>query len=107
MGELGAECFAVSAAFTVPTGQAHWDRLVRARAVENLTHLVVSAQVGEHPNGRRTYGHSMVVDCWGAVLGELADGEGMATGEIDRERQQRVRSEFPALEHRVLGRIID
>jgi predicted amidohydrolase len=107
MGELGAECFVVSAAFTVPTGQAHWDLLVRARAVENLSHLVVSAQVGEHPNGRRTYGHSMVVDCWGAVLGELADGEGIATGEIDLERQQRVRSEFPALEHRVLGRIID
>lgn len=107
MSGQGAEIFVVSAAFTVPTGQAHWDLLVRARAVENLSHLVVSAQVGEHPNGRRTWGHSMVVDCWGAVLGELAQGEGVATGEFDLAHQQRVRGEFPALEHRVLGRIID
>jgi nitrilase len=107
MNEMGAEYFVVSAAFTVPTGQAHWDLLVRARAVENLSHLVVSAQVGEHPNGRRTYGHSMVVDSWGAVLGGLAEGEGVAIGDIDLARQQRVRGEFPALEHRVLGRIID
>lgn len=107
MNEMGAEYFVVSAAFTVPTGQAHWDLLVRARAVENLSHLVVSAQVGEHPNGRRTWGHSLVVDCWGAVLGELAEGEGVAIGDIDLARQQRVRGEFPALEHRVLGRIID
>jgi nitrilase len=106
MNEMGAEYFVVSAAFTVPTGQAHWDLLVRARAVENLSHVVVSAQVGEHPNGRRTWGHSMVVDSWGGVLGGLAEGEGLAIGDIDLARQQRVRGEFPALEHRVLGRII-
>jgi nitrilase len=106
MAERGAQLFAVSAAFTVPTGQAHWDLLNRARAVENLCHLVVSAQVGQHPNGRATYGHSMVVDCWGGVLDELPAGEGAAIGEIDLERQARVRREFPALEHRVLGRII-
>jgi nitrilase len=106
MSELGAEYFVVSAAFTVPTGQAHWDLLARTRAVENLTHLVISAQVGEHPNGRSTYGHSMVVDCWGGVLDQLADGEGCAVGEIDLARQARVRREFPALEHRVLGRTI-
>jgi nitrilase len=107
MSELGADYFVVSAAFTVPTGQAHWELLARARAVENLCHLVVSAQVGEHPNGRRTYGHSMVVDCWGTVLDVLPAGEGAAVAEIDLERQARVRGEFPALEHRVLGRIID
>lgn len=107
MAERGADCFIVSAAFTVPTGEAHWDVLTRARALENLCHLVVAAQVGEHENGRRTYGHSAVIDCWGRVNGLLADGVGVAVGEIDLERQQRVRGEFPVLEHRVLGRIID
>lgn len=102
MSEQGAEIFAVSAAFTVPTGEAHWDLLNRARAVENLCHLVVSAQVGEHENGRRTYGHSMVVDCWGGMTDVLAGGEGAAVGEIDLERQARIRREFPALDHRVL-----
>lgn len=106
MHELGADYFVLSAAFTVPTGKAHWDVLVRARAVENLTHLVISAQAGRHPNGRQTYGHSMVVDCWGTVLDELADGEGAAIAAIDLTHQARVRREFPALEHRVLGRTI-
>ena len=104
MSQQGAECFIVSAAFTVPTGEAHWDLLNRTRAVENLCHLVVSAQVGEHENGRRTWGHSMVVDCWGAIVDVLPAGEGAAVGEIDLERQARVRREFPALEHRVLDR---
>ena len=102
MAREGADCFIVSAAFTVPTGQAHWDLLNRARAVENLCHLVVSAQVGEHENGRRTYGHSMVVDCWGGIVDVLPSGEGAAVGELDLERQARIRREFPALEHRVL-----
>ena len=106
MAELGADCFVVSAAFTVPTGEAHWDLLTRARAVENLCGLVVSAQVGEHENGRSTYGHSAVIDCWGRVLAVLPAGPGVAVGEIDLARQARVRREFPALEHRVLGRTI-
>src|SRR5690606_861586 len=75
MSEQGADYFVVSAAFTVPTGKAHWDLLLRARAVENLCHLVVSAQVGQHPNGRATYGHSMVVDCWGGIVDVLPEGE--------------------------------
>jgi deaminated glutathione amidase len=104
MIDLGAEYFIVSAAFTVPTGEAHWHLLLRARAVENLCHLVASAQVGEHENGRRTYGHSAVVDCWGAVLGERATGPGVVVAEVDLERQARVRKEFPALEHRVFDR---
>jgi nitrilase len=107
MVDQGADFFVVSAAFTVPTGEAHWDLLLRARAVENLCHLVASAQVGEHENGRRTYGHSAVIDCWGAKVAELPAGEGVAVGEIDLARQARVRAEFPALEHRVLGRTLD
>lgn len=103
MGELGAEYFVVSAAFTVPTGKAHWDVLLRARAVENLCHLVVAAQVGEHANGRATYGHSMVVDSWGAVIDVLPQGEGVAIGEVDLARQAQIRREFPALSHRVGG----
>ena len=92
MIDQGADFFVVSAAFTVPTGEAHWDLLLRARAVENLCHLVASAQVGEHENGRRTYGHSAVIDCWGAKVAELAAGEGVAVGEIDLARQARVRA---------------
>jgi nitrilase len=104
MSEGGADFFAVSAAFTVPTGEAHWHLLLRARAVENLCHLVASAQVGEHENGRRTFGHSAIVDCWGRVSAELPAGEGVAIGEVDLARQAEVRREFPALEHRVLDR---
>jgi nitrilase len=104
MVEQGAEYFVVSAAFTVPTGQAHWDLLNRTRAVENLCHLVVAAQWGHHENGRQTYGHSMVVDCWGAVLDVLPDGEGIAVADVDLEKQARIRREFPALRHRVLSR---
>ena len=104
MIDLGAEVFAVSAAFTVPTGEAHWHLLLRTRAVENLAHLVASAQVGEHENGRRTYGHSAVIDCWGRIVGELPQGPGFALGELDLALQARTRQEFPALEHRVLNR---
>jgi nitrilase len=104
MGAMGADFFAVSAAFTVPTGEAHWEVLLRARAVENLSHLVASAQAGGHKNGRRTFGHSAVVDHWGRVLAQRPTGVGYALAEIDLARQSQVRREFPALEHRVLGR---
>jgi deaminated glutathione amidase len=107
MAAMGAECFAVSAAFTVPTGEAHWDVLTRARAIENLCHLVVSAQVGEHENGRHTYGHSAVIDHWGRVVSTLPAGPGVAVGELDIAVQARIRREFPALEHRVLDRLND
>jgi len=106
MLDAGAEAFVVSAAFTVPTGEAHWHLLLRARAVENLYALVAAAQVGTHQNGRQTFGHSAVIDCWGRVLAELPTGEGLALADVDFARQARVRSEFPALEHRVLGRTI-
>ena len=106
MLDAGAEAFVVSAAFTVPTGEAHWHLLLRTRAVENLCALVAAAQVGTHQNGRQTFGHSAVIDCWGRVLAELPAGEGLALADVDFARQARVRSEFPALEHRVLGRTI-
>jgi nitrilase len=99
----GAVLLAVSAAFTVPTGEAHWEVLLRARAIENLSAVVAAAQWGEHANGRRTFGHSLVVDAWGRVLARLPAGEGFALAELDLTRQATLRQEFPALAHRVLG----
>ncbi len=99
----GAVLLVVSAAFTVPTGEAHWEVLLRARAIENLTAVVAAAQWGEHANGRRTWGHSLVLDAWGRILAEKAHGEGYALAEIDLARQASLRTEFPALTHRVLG----
>jgi nitrilase len=97
----GAQLFVVSAAFTVPTGEAHWEVLLRARAIENLTAVVAAAQWGEHANGRRTWGHSLVIDAWGRILDEKASGEGYALAELDPGRQASLRAEFPALSHRV------
>jgi nitrilase len=99
----GAVLLVVSAAFTVPTGEAHWEVLLRARAIENLSAVVAAAQWGEHANGRRTFGHSLVVDAWGSVLARLPAGEGFALAEVDFARQAALRQEFPALTHRVLG----
>ena len=100
----GAQLLTVAAAFTVPTGEAHWHVLLRARAIENLCAVVAAAQWGEHANGRRTYGHSLIVDAWGHVLAELPGGEGFALADVDLARQATLRKEFPALTHRVLGR---
>jgi nitrilase len=90
----------VPSAFTVPTGQAHWHVLLRARAVENLAYVLAPAQGGEHPGGRRTYGHTMIVDPWGAILAERAEGEGVVLAEIDSARLAEVRESLPALDHR-------
>lgn len=98
----GADLLLVPSAFTHTTGQAHWEILLRARAIENLAYVVAPAQGGLHENGRRTWGHSMQVDPWGVVLCERAEGEGVDVVELDRPRQQRLRLELPALEHRVL-----
>jgi len=92
----------VPAAFTHTTGQAHWELLLRARAVENQCYVLAAAQGGTHPNGRRTWGHSMVIDPWGEVLDELAEGEGFVMAEVDHERIAQVRSQLPALAHRKL-----
>jgi deaminated glutathione amidase len=98
----GAEILSVPAAFTAPTGRAHWDVLLRARAVENLCYVVAAAQSGLHPNGRETYGDTLVADFWGRVLRRRPRGSGVVVAEVDRAAQQRIRRSFPALSHRVL-----
>jgi nitrilase len=97
------DLIAVPAAFTHTTGRAHWELLLRARAVENQCYVIASAQGGEHENGRRTWGHSMVVDPWGQVLAELDEGEGVVLAELDAGLIASVRAQLPALEHRRLG----
>ena len=92
----------VPSAFTYTTGQAHWELLLRARAVENQCYVLAAAQGGTHPNGRRTWGHSMVVDPWGVVLDERAEGAGVVMAEVDSERLAQVRLQLPALAHRRL-----
>jgi nitrilase len=100
--DRGAQLIALPAAFTAVTGRAHWEVLVRARAVENLCYIVAAAQGGYHANGRETYGHSMVVDPWGVVLDRLPRGSGTVLGNIDLPRQLGTRTRFPCLEHRRL-----
>jgi len=92
----------VPSAFTWPTGQAHWELLLRARAVENQCHVIAPAQGGRHENGRRTWGHSMIVDPWGEVLALRAEGEGVVVAELDGARTAAVRARLPALAHRRL-----
>lgn len=92
------------AAFTDITGKAHWELLLRARAVENLCHVLAPAQGGRHENGRTTYGHSMVVDPWGEVLAVQADGPGVVLADLSLTREQQVRAQLPALQHRVVHR---
>lgn len=94
------DLLSVPAAFTYPTGEAHWELLLRARAVENQAYVIAAAQGGRHENGRRTWGHSMIVDPWGEVLACLAEGEGVVSAELDPERIAAVRSRLPALAHR-------
>ena len=91
------------AAFTDTTGKAHWELLLRARAVENLCHVLAPAQGGQHENGRRTFGHSMAIGPWGEVLAVQAEGTGVVLADLDLARQRTVRTQLPALTHRVLG----
>jgi nitrilase len=99
----GAEILAVPSAFTVPTGRMHWEILLRARAVENQAYVVAPAQGGLHPGGRRTYGHTLVVDPWGEVLAVRPEGEGVVLAEIDTDRIREVRRSLPALVNRRLN----
>ena len=92
----------VPAAFTATTGKAHWELLLRARAVENLSYVLAPAQGGRHENGRATYGHSMLVDPWGTVLASRPDGAGVVFGDIDPQVIAACRSSLPALDHRIL-----
>ncbi len=103
LAERGAELIALPAAFTAITGRAHWEVLVRARAIENLCYLVASAQGGYHINGRHTHGDSMIVDPWGSVLDHLPSGSGIVVGDIDLEQLHNRRRTFPTLEHRRLA----
>ena len=89
-------------AFTFHTGRAHWEVLVRARAIENLAYVIAANQGGYHVNGRETYGHSMIVDPWGAVLDCLPRGSGVVVSAIDRQKVRNTRRNFPVLEHRRL-----
>lgn len=93
----------VPSAFTHTTGQAHWALLLRARAVENQCYVLAPAQGGQHENGRRTWGHSLVVDPWGQVLAERDEGEGVVAAELDAQRLAQVREQLPALRHRRLA----
>jgi predicted amidohydrolase len=100
--DKGATVFTVPAAFTATTGEAHWHALLRSRAIENLAYVVAPGQYGEHPDGRSTYGHSLIVDPWGRVLAEAADGNGFIAADIDPLLAEKLRSEFPALANRRL-----
>lgn len=101
--ERGADLIAVPSAFTATTGAAHWEVLVRARAVENLTMVIAAGQGGRHDGGRVTHGHSMIVDAWGGVLDVLPHGAGTIVTAFDRDAQQRMRTEFGALAARRLS----
>ena len=92
----------VPSSFTATTGKAHWEILLRARAVENQAYVLAPAQGGHHQNGRDTWGHSMIIDPWGKVLADLPSGPGVVTAEIDHAEIERVRRSLPALTHRVM-----
>ncbi|HTT42252.1 MAG TPA: carbon-nitrogen hydrolase family protein [Steroidobacteraceae bacterium] len=96
----GAQLLLVPSAFTGPTGRAHWEALLRARAIENLCYVIAPAQSGFHPSGRETYGDSMIVDFWGRILQRVPRGTGCAIAELDLQMQASVRGSFPALLHR-------
>ena len=95
-----ADIWFVPSAFTATTGAAHWETLLRARAIENLCYVVAPAQGGLHPNGRRTHGHTMIVGPWGEVLAEQAEGEAVVIADIDHARITEVRGSLPALDNR-------
>ncbi|MFI4919305.1 MAG: carbon-nitrogen hydrolase family protein [Legionellales bacterium] len=95
----GAQLFTVPSAFTAVTGLAHWDILLRARAIENLCYVLAPNQGGHHENGRHTYGHSMIVDPWGKILAQETVGSGLTVADIDLQRLQQLRRQFPCIDH--------
>ena len=100
--EPPCDLLVVPSAFTHTTGRAHWEVLLRARAIENQCYVMAPAQGGRHENGRRTWGHTMIVDPWGEVLACVAEGEGVALAELDRDHIAAVRAQLPALAHRAV-----
>lgn len=102
LADRGAQLICVPSAFTAFTGQAHWETLLRARAIENQAFIIAADQFGKSPKSFECHGHSMIVDPWGMILAELPDGAGVITAEIDLEQLAKVRAELPALRHRRL-----
>jgi deaminated glutathione amidase len=102
LAEKGAQIIFVPAAFTAYTGAAHWEPLLRARAIENQAYVIAPGQFGQSRSSFETYGHTMIIDPWGKVLAELADGPGVVTAQIDLDYLEKVRAELPALKHRRL-----
>ncbi|MEL5847997.1 MAG: carbon-nitrogen hydrolase family protein [Candidatus Igneacidithiobacillus chanchocoensis] len=98
----GASLLVVPSAFTVPTGRAHWEILLRARAIENQAFVLAADQGGNHANGRSTWGHSMIIDPWGQILAQLETGEGIAIATLDMSQLVQTRERLPALQHRRL-----
>ena len=96
------DCHIIPAAFTYTTGKDHWEILLRARAIENQSYVLASAQGGKHQNQRRTWGNSMLIDPWGEVLANLPEGEGFISGVLCKDKLNEVRSKLPALAHRKL-----
>ena len=99
LAQAGADFLSVPSVFTVPTGKAHWEVLLRSRAIENGAFLFAPAQTGEHTAGRKSYGHSLIVDPWGEVLAEGGEGVGIITAKIDPARIEKVRGGLPSLRH--------
>ncbi len=99
LAKLGANILCMPAAFTVPTGRAHWEVLLRARAIETGSYVMAPAQVGEHEGGRKTYGHSMIIDPWGAVLDVLENDEGFIVSDLRLDKIQKARNSVPSLHH--------
>lgn len=97
---IGCNILTVPAAFTLPTGKAHWRTLLRARAIENQTYVLAAGQCGMHPDGRQTWGHSMIISPWGEVLAALDDDEGIITAEISLNNLDEMRQAMPVLNHR-------
>ncbi len=100
--KLAADLLLVPSAFTFTTGQAHWEVLLRARAIENLAYVLASAQGGVHQNRRRTWGHSMIIDAWGRILAQHDEGPGVIMADVLKEDLQSARTRLPALSHTVL-----
>lgn len=102
MADVGMEICVLPSAFTSLTGRAHWESLLRARAIENLCYMVAPDQGGYHKSGRETYGDSMIIDPWGVVLNRLPHGTGVVVSDIDLEKLRKTRKNFPALQHKRL-----
>lgn len=99
LAHKGAQILAIPAAFTVPTGRAHWDVLLRARAIETGSFVIAAAQTGEHHGGRKTYGHSMIISPWGEIIAQADDKPGIIYGKIDLSEVDKARAAIPALKH--------